>query len=116
MEIKGYATHFDSRHPEDTKIELPPVNLAKIKEGDEVWVKSKIKSYDKNSKGFVTVTWNDVIAHFPAQKEQPKQEIKIIKNPISMTDDAVWIHWITECIDKVCIDKINEISKMKEGR
>ena len=46
MRVKGYATHFDSRSPQDTEIELSPPTqeeISKLKEGDEVLVKMRFK-------------------------------------------------------------------------
>ena len=60
----------------EAEIELPPVDISKIKEGDEVWVRRRVSVttcrdlIDCNSDTF-RIWRKDIIAHFPCQEKPP---------------------------------------------
>lgn len=83
---------------EEAEIELPPVDIQKIKEGDEVWVRVKVQ--DNAILGQPLDRIDGLVAHFPAEKSEPR---KI--EPLHEYDDGREVHPNNNEI----VDKINEI-------
>lgn len=83
------------------KIELPPVNLSDIREGDEVWVKGVYKKtkggneliyFGKNGESEWVIKDNvDIIAHFP--KATPEEKPAELPSELHLNPDGK-NHWM----------------------
>lgn len=91
-------------------VELPPVDISKIKTGDEVWVRCKICQMDKDG-SFMTTDKDFVIAHIPQVKDtssEPKVKVELPEKIGKVGDVFTLMERFQEAINQL-IDKIAEL-------
>jgi len=91
----------------EAEIELPPVDLSKIKEGDEVWVKCKLRDVQYSQKMVIAMAhkMKDIIAHFSPEKPKDRiEELDFYDCPLNLDNSH------SKALVKIQ-DKLNEIIK-----
>ncbi len=99
-------------------IELPPVDVSKIKNKDTILLRIVLDDEDKIHKevlslmnGAIKMHIEDIVAHFPATSEQPKtEEKKKVKLPEKFHPDTMVPDSIAEKINTL-IDAVAQLAE-----